>query len=512
MTGVIMKWFFPAGTGGTGPTLPGSGWGGGLGELDDDITVNVYAWEVDPAVTFTKISQTIIVDPRNAPGDTTTDAETYAGTIGAAVTALQGTGMKASLRFWKEMEVGATQQFNDNWWETLGAYVQPTIPTVLQDWWDAFTAQLVTDSILPDYKMHDYEKGMSYYSIAAVGISSAEDERRTYFEPITINDGSNPYPGGGGASPYIGDSIWEYGIDSTDSFIQEWEQWAVDMRTTYLSALTEDCPVFGENYSNFGDYDQDFEINDIRGFPNRMPNAQARLSDISSTPVYLDYNTDWTISDPEVTYSTTRQAINRRRWKTLIYRLNKIESAVSAGGREHPWIAPPGYGADGSDTWATASTLPFEKLFWRIKMRHLMALGIDTYLLWNPTSNNPNSVDTDTFMDAYFTGKTVTSSRRSGLAFTAYDSEVIQTDGRTTSYPNVYELEDVVYRVAASPIEPHSQGFCTADEPYVINTGATGVAELAALMDALAEIYGTTGPSTSTSGAIDIGRPTLPPE
>jgi len=500
-------------SGGTPPTtIPGTGFGGGLEGLEDDIAVSVFAWEMDPAVNgstaFVTINQTIVVDPRSY-GDLQANAEQAATDFGGEATTLQGAGFKAGFRYWKEDVIG-TPVFDGDWWDTLDPYVQPTVPAVTLNWWGWFNAKIITNGVVPDYKIHDFEKGMGFYSI------STEAERLTYFESITIDDGSNPYPNS--PNPYLkvitegvpeAAYLGKYSDPRTDLFIQEWEQWNVEMKTTFLSSLTDACPAFGNRYSNYKDLVQSFEIGDLFNKPNRLPTAQSRFTNISSPQIYLDYNTSHPLTDPETGYSTTEQIVNRRRWKNMIHSINLAESASASSGRVHPWIAPPGYGASGADTWGAADILPFEKLLWRIKMRHLLAMGCDTFILWNPVTENGNSTDTDTFMDAYFTGKTVPATRPPGLSITDIDGEVIQTEARYTHYDDVYALSTIHHVTATSPIEPFSQGFCTLAEPLVINTGATGVAELAALSAALVIVYGTPAPPTSP---VNIGGPISIPE
>tara|TARA_R110002012_G_scaffold21589_8_gene75250 strand:+ start:817 stop:2319 length:1503 start_codon:yes stop_codon:yes gene_type:complete len=493
---MIILMLFIDTTGGSPPSdIPSdNGWDDGWTEPGSDSAVDVYTWDRDPSVVFNTLNQTIEVDPRPY-GTSTAEAQRAADDYGAQVTALQGAGFKAGFRYWKEDNIEAGGVFDGNWWERLPPYVQPTITTATQDWWDDFNARITANAVTPDFKIHDFEVGMSYYAMN-------EAQRRTYFEPITIDDGANPYPGG--SSPYIGAEIWKYSDPQTDAFIQEWEQWNVEMRTTFLSSLTSACPVADSNYSNYKDYLQSFEVRDLRNRPARTPAAQSRFGDISSTNVYLDFDTDWTLTDPEANYTTDRQMVNRRRWKTFLYRINRVETSAAVAGRVVPWIAPPGYGYSGSDTWCPSTVLPFEKMLWRLKMRHMFAMGIDSYILWNPVSNNPNSADTDTFMDDYFTGRTVRGTRPDGLGITHYTSDRIQTEMRITDYSDVFEIDMIHYTVAPSPIEPFSQGFCTEAEPLVINAGATGVAELTAMAEALALVYGPEAPTPSDSPT-DVG-------
>lgn len=469
---------------GYGGTNPGTGWGGGF-DTEDTRDLTVYAWDKDDNVTFSTINQTIVVDPRSY-ADTPAGAVEAANVYCDAAAALQGAGSKAAFRYWKEHVVVSSENIYDqNYWTSLEPYSAIPVGTVTQAWWDAFNARVLARGVVPDYKIHDLEKGIGYYNLPN------EDARKSFFEVITVDDVSNPYPNT--PNPYLDTEIWRYADPNTDSFLQEWNQKASELRTDYLRAITGDCPVANNNYANYDDYVETFNVGDLRERPLRTPPAQTRLSNISSMPCYLDFSTEQPLTDPEATYSTARQQINRRRWKKFIWRLNKQKSAANFGDRVHPWIAPPGYGYNGADTWAPAAQLPFEKLLWRIKMRHLIALGIDTYILWNPASSNANSQDTDTFMDAYFTGKSVRLGTNVNVEPTAYSSNVITTNDRTTTYADVYEISTVYWARADSPIEPFSEGFATEAEPLIINAGATGDAELAAFNAALVSVYGLSG-------------------
>ena len=480
---------------GYGGTIPGTGWGSGF-DSTDTAALTVYSWDRNSAVTFSTINQTIVVDPRSY-ADTAAGGTAAANDYCDAAETLQTAGFKAGFRYWQESAVVSSENIYDqNYWTLLEPYSAIPVGTVTQAWWDAFNARVLARGVVPDYKIHDLEKGIGYYTFPN------EDARKLFFEVITVVSESNPYPNT--PNPYLDEQIWKYFNSTnnpeeaaiTDAFIQEWNQKAAELRTDYILSITGDCPVAGSNYSNYEDYIETYDVGNLREFPLRDPPAQTRLTNISSMPCYLDYDTDETLTDPESSYSTARQQINRRRWKKFLWRLNRQRSAANAGDRVHPWIAPPGYGYNGKNTWAPAAQLPFEKLLWRVKMRHLIALGIDTYILWNPVppdGSNTNSEDTDTFMDAYFTGKTVRLGTNVNVGPTAYSSNVITTNDRTTTYADVYEIGTVYWARADSPIEPFSEGFATEAEPLIINAGATGDAELAAFKAALVSVYGLSG-------------------
>jgi len=458
-------------------------WDGGVYPSDNDPSLNVYAWDKDPSVTFTNINQTVEVDPRSYSEDTA-GAQAAADAFGAQVTALQGSGFKGAFRYWKPDGFGSEAFLDGNWWETMEPYDNITVSSTYADWWDDFNARVTSNGVTPDFLILDEEVGISYFDLPS------ESVRESFFTPVTEKNG--PYPNV--PNPYIGEEIWDYNNKYTDTFIQEWNQDAADKLDAYIDNITDGCPVVTvdgqRNVCNYNDYLQSYEVGNLRNLPERLPAAQVRMSDISSNPCYLDFNTLETLTDPEVNYTSTRQQINRRRWKKMIWRLNQQRSASTAGSRVVPWIAPPGYGYNGADTWCPSAWLPFEKLLWRVKMRHLRALGVSDIILWNPDTN-PNAADTDTFMDAYFGTATARSDVQMEVPATGIASDTITTNDRSTSYDNLYRLQNVYTQRAASPIEPFVQGFGTLEEPLMINTGATGDAELAAFLAALELVYGT---------------------
>lgn len=480
-----------------GWTNPGTGWGGDPIDADNNPTIMaVYAWDRDPAVTFSTINQTVEVDPRSYSEDTA-GAQQAADDFTAEVTALQGAGFKGAFRYWKEDVIAFGNTLDGNWWETIDAYDSLPVDATMQSWWADFNARVVSNGVTPDYKIHDFENGVGYYQLPS------EDVRKTHFESITIDNASNPYPNS--PNPYIGSEIWKYSDPLTDQFIQEYNQSAAERLDTFLKVISNACPVVSGKYSNYNDYIESYPIGNLSGRPNRDPDAQVRMASTASPPIYLDYDVGESLTNPEPEYTTARQAVNRRRWKKMIWRLNRARTSLAAGSRVDPWIAPPGYGADGADTWASSNILPFEKLLWRVKIRHLRAVGIDTFILWNPVSDNPNSADTDAFMDAYFTDL-YTRDINSTVGLIPMSSESIVTNDRVTQYDDVYRIRTLYWQKNGSAIEPFSQGFGTPTEPLILNPGTTGDDELAAFLAALEIVYGdaTTGGYDAYSVPLDF--------
>ncbi len=127
-----------------------------------------------------------------------------------------------------------------------------------------------------------------------------------------------------------------------------------------------------------------------------------------------------------------------RRWNMMITLLNTIRSAAQAG-PIHPWIAPPGYGRNGPDTWAGPNQLAEENWLWEQFMTHCLAMGVDTFILWNPAPRwNRNATANDRFMDAWFEGKLAHPELLS-LPPIPLDADEIETNGVVVRYSDFVE-------------------------------------------------------------------------
>ena len=69
-------------------------------------------------------------------------------------------------------------------------------------------------------------------------------------------------------------------------------------------------------------------------------------------------------------------------------------------------------------------------------MQHLLAMGVDTFILWNPSPRfNPNAVVTDNWMEDWLSRhQRVTTPQLRDLPQIPIDADVIETNGYVTTY------------------------------------------------------------------------------
>lgn len=473
--------------------------------------IECIAWRRDPSVTYKAMHESIIVDPRPYSEDTAGAQQAAADyiTLGKA---RQADGKWAAFRFWQETQVGPEPTLynreggvGENWWENFGAFEANTPPAILSSWWQDFCDAVNADqSFKLDYAYHDLELNCDFWAVPS-------SERQAFFEPVTIDDENNPYPGD--PNPYIGQNIWSTGSLINDQFLQEYGEFARQDRVNNIRTLTGDLVLPEGRYSNYSEFNLDWEVGSLFNRHNRLPVPKAHTGNVSSPVVYLDHDPAWPLLDADPEYITAKEIENRRRWKRMLYKINQCRSCASEGSTLlHPWIAPPGYGYAGRDSWCPPSALPFEKMLWRMKMAHLEAMGIDTYIMWNPSSSfNPNAADTDAFCDEYFFGRRTSRSldrtlpRIDAASDYDYNIDVLTTNEVVTNYSDVYEITTLYYRRSEDYIYPYTQGFGTADSPFVINSGSTGDAELAAMLVAI----GLNQDTTPATQEVDVRSQTI---
>lgn len=125
----------------------------------------------------------------------------------------------------------------------------------------------------------------------------------------------------------------------------------------------------------------------------------------------------------------------------MIDQLNEVRSSAQPG-LTTPWIAPPGYGRFGANTWARSSQLDEELALWETHMQHMLAMGVDTFILWNPSPRfNPNARVADEMMDNWLAeNPRVNSPQLRSLPAIPLDAEYIETNGVVTTYQQFLEM------------------------------------------------------------------------
>ena len=482
--------------------------------------VTVYTWEIDSAVTPVKLSPTIRLDPRSNPQNGTA----IANAIDLAVRAqkLARPGEPVALRPWFEWRAGvAPFPFNDGdfveWWRIQPPFMDtPTTPQADQFYVD-LNARFIVLQTPFDYIAQDLEKGTGYFNVPfTTDYPDPADDfqaRQTWATPATVaNDPNNfwntAFPNV--PNPFIGIPVWNQSLLVTDDFKQIHEQWAVEDRAAWTRANLLTAIRSMKGVSTRADYvarypnetiPVDFEVlpaanyKDMQyGFPltqdsfnriRRLQYGQARIAGVSSPVLYLDTR-NGPLLQADASFTTTKEIRNRRRWLVFARILNTLHSSCAAiPGDVHPWIAPPGYGTFGADTWGNASTFEFEKMFTRALWEHCFAAGVDTYVYWNPVANYGLSAQADAWADAYFAGRTVLPLRRD-LTEILLPTESVATGSKVTNFADLFQITNFYWQRDPTLTLANSRGFGTQANPYIIGAGSAGDDSLSAMLASIA--------------------------
>lgn len=403
---------------GNSTTPPPSGGGGHSGgtnndqitpvQPDSDSTVRFYAWgnTGDP---FQHIQKAILVEPWR--GRT---PEQLAASV--ARQARQSPFDKVVLRFWKEFNPAVRDPFDhSNPRELINSrgYTEG-----LTEYWTEFAFALRDQGIRPDYLIFDQEEGIEYWHLPS-------SHRREFFSELI--DSSRPLPSGLPASMAtvdLDDFLLSNaaGRDARRDYSRFAHEFRADLLRRAFVLPFEQAYGDGILASNYWDIIPSDPI--YRFYGGEEP--AATIDGVSAPVAYIDVIEDGS------RYSTRDK---HPRWNRFIDILNRLRSTAQPG-LTTPWIAPPGYGRNGPDTWSSAANLDDEKWLWEAMMDHMLAMGIDTFILWNPRERfNPNAVDTDNFMDDWLAvhQQAPTLQLRS-LDPIPLDSDQIETNGVVTTY------------------------------------------------------------------------------
>jgi hypothetical protein len=368
----------------------------------------VYAWDRSAPEPFRNIIQTVEADPRVGT------PERLANRIVARIQADQPT--KIALRFWKELAPAPRDPFDLS--DPVALWQANGFSAGLEPYWRAVAEQLKARGVTPDYLVQDLEVGARYWHVP-------EADRTAFFTTLFANRQA--------VSAHLPPEVFSVSVErfldrrdaQADAARLAYDQAAVDMRTTLIRETMH--RPFVETYgmlidhSNYNDMLESFEVPRY----NNSPWFETSVHGISAPSSYVvNYGQE----------GTRFTRLNKHpRWNQLIVVLNSMRSAA-ANGPVHPWIAPPGYGARGADTWCRAHELQEEEWLWQVFMTHCLAMGIDTYILWNPDPRwNPHAVANDRFMDNWFQGKTAHHELLT-LPEIPLDADFIETNGVTIQY------------------------------------------------------------------------------
>lgn len=385
---------------------------------DDDLTVRLYAWS-NTGAPFDHIQEAIVADPRGK------SPEQLARSISQQVS--RSDHDKVVLRFWKEFFPATTHPFdtsNPRQLIQLGGYSDG-----LTQYWTHFADELARLGVVPDYLIFDQEQGISFWHIPS-------GARRAFFEELL--DPNQPLNAG------LPDTMRGVRVEDFINFrssegqqaFDDYNKYAMQFRSNFLRRVFVEPlnSAFGRDIhaSNYWDTIAGFPI--IRYTGREM--QYATIAGISAPVTYLDMR-----GDSGVRYSRTNK---HERWNRLIDKLNFVRSTAQPGWTT-PWVAPPGYGRNGPDTWARANQLDEEYWLWETLMNHMVAMGIDTFILWNPqTRFNPNAVVTDAFMDNWHSrNQRVPTNQLRNLAPIPLDADQIVTNGVVTTYDEFLDMMNI---------------------------------------------------------------------
>jgi len=376
---------------------------------DNDLTVRMYAWE-NSGEQFQHVTKTYLADPRSRTPSQL--AQRIADRIE------EDRPEKVVLRLWKEFDPASRDPFDiSNPAELIasGGYTQG-----LTDYWNQFAIELASLGIVPDYIVADMERGIGFWSIPLA-------QRRDFFTQIMSPTSQLSETLPESMRNVTVDQLMNYRDPQGSIALNDYNTFASRFRANLIHNVFENAfeTAYGRYIpiSNYKDLYQSFSL---RHYTNR-PLPLASSGGISAPVAYLDLRTE---NSPR--YANTQKD---QRWNRLIDALNKSRSAATIGWVT-PWISSPGYGRFGADTWARTNQLDAENQIWSMMMDHMLAMGIDTFILWNPGPRfNPNARTSDDFIDQWLAEHPRASSvQLRNLPEIQLDAEFIETNGVVTYY------------------------------------------------------------------------------
>ncbi len=401
------------GGGGRGSDGGGGGGGDSLPQGGDSAppqgrVPNVYTWDRSIPEQFDNMIQTILLDPRaGAP-------EALANRIAAR--ALQQQPRQVVFRYWKELLVADRYPFDLS--DPVELWREHGYRAGLEPYWTAVAQRLRQRGITPDYIVQDLEAGVRLWDVPA-------DDRVSFFSEIFEHRHQ--------LSSRLPAVIFSVDVDTFvntrnpagDLARGAYDTAAFRMRADIIRETMHQpfVDVYGRAipHSNYNDMLPAWEVRRHSGDPW----VTSTIHGISAPSTYLvDYSNASIYSRLE----------KRARWNHLITVLNSLRSAAATG-PVHPWISPPGYGRFGADSWAREAQIAEERWLWENFMNHCMAMGIDTYILWNPGPTvNPLAASSDRYMDGWFSDKLAHHELLSSLPPIPFDADRIETNGYVTTY------------------------------------------------------------------------------
>lgn len=386
---------------------------------DDDHKIRIYTWDMTGGP-YDHLQLAVKV----APWHDRTPAE-LATIVARQVNASHHDTV--ALRFWKEFIPGDRHPFDiSNPRELIasGGY-----RAGLSEYWLDFAAALRDKGVKPDYLIFDMEEGIRYWHLP-------EESRRGFFAQLM--DPQQPWLE---ALPESMRSV------TVDQFMDLQDPVGKQARRDYYIFAEEFVAEFMADVFS-GAFEQAYgEHIPISNYRNIIPTFDTygphgevypplSLAGISAPQTYV-------AERDRSRFPRIRNTTKSTRWNDLIDAINRNRSAA-ASGLVTPWISAPGFGVNDLSSWHWVneeSEVDAECWLWDELMGHLVAMGVDTFIAWNPGPHNSGSdycnfaAQTDRHMDSWLAAHPrVPRPLSRNLPEIPLDSDEIVTHGFVTTY------------------------------------------------------------------------------
>lgn len=161
---------------------------------------------------------------------------------------------------------------------------------------------------------------------------------------------------------------WQTGFPA----VKSWNYWACRVRARALRFVAYDTAyeAFGKSIAMTNHADYCVGSQQVPGPRGEITTGDTSIAGTIAPCVYLRHNKYLDGSTPD-------------RWQVLIQMLNMLRACVNKVGawRVYPWLSRPSYAGDYEQSVGVPLVGPWA---WEQLLRHSVALGIKTFLWWNP--------------------------------------------------------------------------------------------------------------------------------
>lgn len=419
---------YSSGGGGGGGSYSSGGGGGSIDDhssaveydnsllLDSDRRVWIYAWQ-DTGGLFDNLTFNIVVNPRNKTPQRLAQLvaeEAQSRISGRIVLRLKDEFIPATR---EPFDVTNPSQLLNG-----GGYRDGLV-----EYWNTFAIELRDRGVTPDFIIMDQEDGIDF---SALDLDEQEHLFTAMIDSPSLIEPDAPRL----MRDLIYDQFCLLQTPESRAARYEYHAYALKFRSRFLREVfvTAFTNAYGHHVpiSNYNESNPSFEVRRFTNFP--IPNAT--IADVSSPICYLFIAPDWGL------FANTTKDV---RWNMLITNLNVCRSSA-ANGPLVPWVAAPGYGIRGHNTWARLSEVDQEMQLWEMQMRHMIAMGIDNFILWNPIPRyNANAAVSDRLVDEWHESNQIAPTQlMTDLAPIPLDADQIVTNGVVTTYEEFLAIFD----------------------------------------------------------------------